>query len=268
MKQKNIFVLALDHRNSLRRLLNPNNPERVGDKEIIDWKKTALKGLLKPVSHVLVDPGVGLPALKDVGKGNKKLVLSIEKSGYTDQQGERLTELKYQVKELLELGADVIKLLVYYHPCAATASQQRRLVQKVAAECAKEGVDFLIEPKPYQLDEDEYDEPELVLQTARDLANLDIPISIYKTPYPGQGNCAEFDRVLNCPWVLLSGGDTFEIYREKLEDAVRHGCSGFAAGRALWQDFVKYSPEEWPDFFQTTARRRLEEIIQLVRKIS
>lgn len=40
------------------------------------------------------------------------------------------------------------------------------------------------------------------------------------------------------PWVLLTAGVTFEGFVDQLTVAVRHGCNGFMAGRAIWGDAV------------------------------
>jgi tagatose-1,6-bisphosphate aldolase len=84
--------------------------------ELVAAKVDILKTLVNMASGVLVDVKTGLPAYQLVDKAqNKPLVLAIEKSGYVEKEGERLTELAYTVSQLKKLGAQAIKLLIYFN---------------------------------------------------------------------------------------------------------------------------------------------------------
>jgi len=54
-----IAVLALDHRNNLRRALNPTHPELVSNNNLSSFKIEVTKVLAPHASAVLLDPEVG-----------------------------------------------------------------------------------------------------------------------------------------------------------------------------------------------------------------
>jgi tagatose-1,6-bisphosphate aldolase len=89
--------------------------------------------------------------------------------------------------------------------------------------------------------------PGLVIETARQITAL--PIDVLKAEFPAdiesepdEGRllelCRELDRASRLPWVLLSAGVGFELFRKQVEIACKAGASGFLAGRALWQEGV------------------------------
>ncbi|MBU0708977.1 DUF2090 domain-containing protein [Patescibacteria group bacterium] len=261
------LILALDHRSSLKKLLNLRYPEAVSNKELIAWKTTALKSLLPLVTHILVDPDSGLPALNTIGKADHKVILSIEESSYTENQGERLSRLKYSVKELKQLGADLVKLFLYFNPQAQTAKQQLALIEKVSADCQETGIPFLLEIIPYPVDgkDPSFDAQKTLLESINEISRLNYPVDIYKIGFPGDEGCRKVSEMLTSPWVLLSLGDEFIEYKNNLQTAIANGASGFAAGRSLWQDFTNWPIERWPEFFETTVKDRLRTIIDVVK---
>ena len=54
-----LSVMALDHRNNLRRALNPGAPETVAAAEMIAFKQQVTAALAPAASAVLLDPEVG-----------------------------------------------------------------------------------------------------------------------------------------------------------------------------------------------------------------
>jgi len=272
MNTHQYLILALDHRQSLKKLLAPHKPGSITAAELIRWKTIALQYLLPYVTHVLIDPEFGLPALQKIERKNTKVILSIEESGYQKIDGERLTRLKYTVEDHKKLGADMIKLLIYFNPRAKTAKHQKDLVQKISKDCQKHNLPFLLEVAPYSLEPSSGDAPRRgatpysVLEIAKEIMSLGCKIDIYKTAYPGDKNCNRLTKTLKIPWVLLSGGEEFPIYRKNLQTAMRGGAAGFAAGRTLWKDFIRRPREKWPEFFKKVAKTRLEEIVGIVKK--
>src|SRR5437667_377546 len=49
-------------------------------------------------------------------------------------------------------------------------------------------------------------------------------------------NCERLSRATKVPWVVLSAGADFNVFRGLVELACRGGASGFLAGRAIWKD--------------------------------
>jgi tagatose 1,6-diphosphate aldolase len=62
------------------------------------------------------------------------------------------------------------------------------------------------------------------------------------------------------PWVLLSGGDPYELFRDQVEIACEAGASGFLAGRALWRDYVAAPPVKRSKVIEETVRPRFREL--------
>ena len=78
--------------------------------------------------------------------------------------------------------------------------------------------------------------------------------------------CRELDKASRLPWVLLSAGVNFKLFKKEVTIASRAGASGFLAGRALWQESAKSgSREERMDFFKHTAAPRLKELAGIAR---
>ena len=86
------LMLALDHRGSFKKLINPQNVTVVSDDTVIQLKSEIIQALADQFSGVLIDEAWGLEACKEVCSV-KPFLLPLEKTGYTDEGGERITEL-------------------------------------------------------------------------------------------------------------------------------------------------------------------------------
>ena len=118
-------MLAIDHRGSFKKIINPQDPDSVTDEEVIGNKTAIIQALGDQLTGILVDVDWGLPALKKFGfTAVKPYLLAIEKTGYQEKNGERITELEYHVDQLKQMGAKGVKLLVYFNPFSPTATQQ------------------------------------------------------------------------------------------------------------------------------------------------
>jgi len=258
-----IAIAALDHRGSLKVNLHPEDPESTTDGEIMAWKKRMIELYKDRVSGLLIDPIYG-----------KKLVdttlvpgwmMSMEKTGYRGGKEARVTEIleDWSVAQAKELGAVAVKLLLYYDPeNMELARQQKETALKLSEECKREGMVYLLEPLSYLIEGKREDE---VLRIVRELA--DVPVDIYKSEYPGTRRaCEEISRIVRAPWVLLSAGMEYSQYKEALIVECQSGASGFAVGRALWQEFGNYEGEARERFFKEVASVRMNELIQIVEK--
>src|SRR3989344_6033106 len=95
------LMLALDHRGSFKKMMNPQNPDAVTDEQIISLKNEIIVALHTQFSGLLIDETWGLKACHEICQ-IKPFLLPLEKSGYTDQSGERITELEYSVSHIKE----------------------------------------------------------------------------------------------------------------------------------------------------------------------
>ncbi len=257
-----IKIAAFDHRDSLQKLIS---------KERMSEFKSICAELFSPYSTaILVDPEFGADAIKIAQGQNKGILLGREKSGYTDNPDGRETELyeNFTAMKLKEMGATAIKLLVYYNSDAKNAEEQIEIVKKVSAEAKEIDLPFLIEPITYPIDGHYYHQGDSIIKAVTDLKNH---CDILKLEYPVDPKIEDIENAIpyleqiseeiNIPWILLSRGMKFDHYKHALKIAKTSGCSGYAVGRAVWQEFSDFG--SWEDkvkFMKTVAVDRMKEI--------
>lgn len=278
-----IFVIcAMDHRGSLQKMLNEDNPRAISYKTMVSYKLDLCRFLAPHSSAVLLDPvyGAAQAIAKGVLPGSTGLLISMEATGYSGSANARLTQLLpgWSVEKAKRLGGQAVKLLLYYRPdLKAIASKQLELVRQLAEECLNYDVPFLVEPKTYPVTRAERDpkrfaqiKPELVIETARQVSSL--PIDVLKAEFPVDLNyeedegkvldlCRQLDKASQVPWVVLSAGVDFELFYKEVKFACQAGASGFLGGRALWQEATGMrSLSERRNFLKTVAGERLRHL--------
>jgi len=278
-------MCAIDHRGALKRALNEKNHDAVRYQDIVDFKLDLCQAVAPFASAILLDPeyGAGQAIAAGLLPGPKGLLISIEKTGYTGDSTARITELLpgWSVKKVKKMGASAVKLLIYFRPdLKDVASRQLDLVGRLADQCLKEDIAFLVEPVSYPVEEGGTSSKKfaeiksgLVIETARQITAL--PIDVLKAEFPADikfeqdegkllGLCQELNQASRLPWVLLSAGVDFKSFRKQVEIACKAGASGFLAGRALWQEGAQIrSRDERMRFFQNTAAPRLKELAEI-----
>jgi len=67
------------------------------------------------------------------------------------------------------------------------------------------------------------------------------------------------------PWIILSRGADYTLFKEQVLIASENGCWGFLAGRSLWQDYFDFNEEaDKEKFLKETLPSRFEEIRQII----
>jgi tagatose-1,6-bisphosphate aldolase len=229
------LMLALDHRESFKKILNPHEPQKVTDEEIIQAKKEILQTLTDDFSGFLIDPEYGLKALNQMDEKPKKpFLLSIEKSGYQEKDEERITQLQYSASQLKTMGASGVKLLIYFNPYVASAIQQLKTAAEVYKQCQEENLPLFLEIVTYYTESTLEKKGNLVIESLTKFLGFGIRADVFKLEYPKDSNsCKLISKILGrIPWILLSRGENFNVFKLQLEDAVLNGASGFLAGRA------------------------------------
>jgi tagatose 1,6-diphosphate aldolase len=230
----------------------------------------------------LLDPIYGVTQAISLGAlpGHTGLLVSIEETGYTTEGSARITKLlpDWGIGQVKKIGASAVKLLIYFRPdLKDVAASQVDLVARVAEECLAEDIPLLVEAVTYPVAEEKENptafakrKPELVIESARTLTSL--PIDIYKAEFPADMDyerdearlgmyCRELNEACQVPWVLLSAGAGFVLFRKQVEIASRAGASGFLAGRALWQEATGiHTRQDRKRFFDSITVRRFREI--------
>jgi tagatose 1,6-diphosphate aldolase len=250
-------------------MINPKNPEAVSKKNLELVKLKLSKIFSSQASGILLDPTYGRPAMNAI-KNKCGLLISLEESGYREIEGERLTLLikNFGPKEAKGLGADAVKLLIYFNPKAKTARRQKNLVKEVSEKCEEVGLPFVCEFLVYPLEEKDFEKErgKLILRSAKEISRLGI--DLLKTEFPGrieiddkeeiENSCKKLTRYSKVPWVLLSKGISFNQFKEQLRVSIEFGASGFVVGRALWQDY--FSPGQKESFLKKVCLKRLKEL--------
>ena len=189
---------------------------------------------------------------------------ALEQQGYEGSPYARQTTLltDWSVEKALRLGASGIKLLIFYHPDAGAATVRGdELVVSVVEDCKKYDIPLFLEPLGYPLDpaikvdSAEYAQgrPHITIETAKrlgalgpDVLKLQFPVDARHEPSEAvwRQTAEELAAACQTPWVLLSFGDPFDVFKAQLEVACRAGCSGFMAGRSVWREVITAAQSE------------------------
>ena len=275
-----ITALALDHRQNLRKA----NPAFISDQQLSSFKLDVTAGLASNATAVLLDPEVS--AAQAVAQhtipSNVGLVVAVESTGYTGDATARHAQIipGWNVEKAKRMGASAIKLLVYYHPDAATASEIEAFIAVIAEECKRHDLVLMLEPLSYSLEEDKKltsdEKRHVVVETAKRLTPLNV--DILKAEFPLEVNdtdeskwllaCQEISSASVVPWILLSAAVDYETFLRQVTVACRAGASGIAVGRAVWKEAVSMNREDRIGFLRTTALQRLLRLTSLCRALA
>ncbi len=294
---RNTFTcLALDHRQNLRRALGPSDPGAVSDADLTRFKLEVAAALADRSTAVLLDPEYS--AAQAVADGilppGTGLVVALESTGYGGDASARRSQVLpgWSAEKARRMGAEAVKLLVYYHPDAPTAGEIEAFVAQVAADCLRLDLALMLEPLSYslradrKLDSDE--KRRVVVETARrltlpgvDVLKAEFPLDVARgepldvardeplDPAAGADEsawepaCAEISSASRAPWILLSAAVDYETYTRQVAAACRAGASGIAVGRAVWQEAIGLDGAERARFLHEVARPRLERLSAL-----
>jgi tagatose 1,6-diphosphate aldolase len=269
-----IAALAIDQRSALRKLFakaSGRPAEEIPAELLINFKTHVSRILTPHASAILLDPEFGLPAA--AARAPKTgLLLAYEQTGYEKSVPGRLPRLLdgFSAAKIRSLGADAIKVLLYYSPFSAPAvnSQKSVWVERVGQECLAADVPFFLELVSY---DDEMDEkgrefarikPDVVVRSVQefckpryavDVIKIGVPVNMNfvqstqfangQSLYTRQEAAALFRRASDAcslPFIYLSEGVSNETFADALALAAESGSefSGVLCGRATWQDAV------------------------------
>ena len=273
-------VLALDHRQNLRRELRPDAPETVTYDEMVAFKRAVIRALAPVATGTLLDPEIGAAQAIDDGSMPDRagLLVAIEATGYLGPETARVSRVLegWSAEKVKRIGASAAKLLVYYHPEAPNATDQERFVSDVAEACRALDLALFLEPLSFSLVAGERLTGEarrrVVIETARRLSAIGGDILKAEFPYDAsiadrdawREACEELDAASAVPWVLLSGGVDETTFEAQVETACRAGASGVLVGRSVWAEAATMAAAERDAFLVTTGRDRLGRLVSLV----
>ncbi len=273
-------VLALDHRNNLRRMLGPDDPAAVTYERMVDVKRAIVRAIAGTASGILLDPELGAgPAVADgsllPGCG---LLVSVEETGYEGPSTARHSRLLpgWGVAQIKRMGADAVKLLLYYHPDAENAEDQERLLIEVAEWCADVDIPLFLETLSFALQDGETltDDArrEVVVRTARRLTALGGDVLKCEFPYDASVTdrtrwkeaCAELDEATAIPWAILSAGVDDATFEAQTEIACAAGASGVLVGRSVWKEGATMVGAERDAWLASVGVARMQRLVDIV----
>jgi len=276
-----IAMLALDHRQGLRKAMRPDASDTVADAEMSAFKLQLTAALAPAASAVLLDPEVGAAQCIAAGAlpGRIGLVAAIEATGYTGDSKARQSRILpgWSVAKAKRMGASAVKLLVYYHPNSPTAVNIENLSRQVAEECAQQDIVYFLEPLSYSLDTSRkklasYEKRQVVIETARrlvvpgvDVLKAEFPLDVAETSDEAvwAEACTELSQASAAPWVLLSAAVDYDTYLRQVTIACQNGASGVAVGRAVWKEAVELTGPNRAEFLQRLACQRMARVTAL-----
>jgi len=267
-----LSLLALDHRNNLRKALRPDSPGEVPDPELTAFKVEAAAALAGEATAVLLDPELGAAQAIASGAlpGDRGLIVALERTGYGGPAHARESRLlpNWGAGKVRRMGASGAKLLVYYHPASTMARAIEELVASVAEECAREDLPLMLEPLVYN------PSPggdrltgsarrDAVVETARRLTIGGV--DLLKSEFPADSvadsdwseACRELSDASAAAWIILSAAVDFDTFLRQAEAACAAGASGVAVGRAVWNEAAPLTGEARAAFLRGEARRRM-----------
>lgn len=279
-------MIAMDQRGSLQKMLHPENPKAASYAEMERVKLGVTEALAPHASGYLLDPeyGVGPAIHRFVLPGRTGLLVSLETSGYEKKGNWRLTTLLegWNEEKIKRLGASAAKLLIFFNPDAPreVVDHQVKIVRAVADECRRLDLAFVCEPMSYPVDESEEEfanhKADTIVRTAEALSPLGL--DLLKAEFPGdpkvtrnpeelRKNCERLSRATKVPWVVLSAGAEFDVFRGLVELACRGGASGFLAGRAIWKDaFKEKTFDKQMEYVRTQGVKNFQALADLAHR--
>lgn len=270
-----IAAAAMDQRGSLQKSLAAAKgvDAKAITFDMMSEFKTAVVSILTPhASAILLDTEFGLPAAAARAK-NAGLLLAYEKSGYDNTQPGRLPDLlpELSVLRIKELGADAVKILIYYTPFddSKVNDIKHAFIERIGAECEDVQIPFFLEFVGYDPkggDEKGLEfakqKPQIVLESMKefskprykvDVLKVEVPVNAEyvegSSVYKGQSAYTRAEAlehyrkaadVTSLPFIYLSAGVGNAQFTESLAMATEAGTpfSGVLCGRATWKEGI------------------------------
>lgn len=281
-------ILAFDHRQSFIKMIHPKSPGETSYKDIVTAKSDVVRALAPHASAVLLDPlySAAQTIANGALPGSTGLIVAVEETGYSGSPDARVCSLLtgWSVEKIKRMGADGVKLLVYYHPHAGEVSERlEQLTAEVIQACRREDIALFLEPVSYSIDrqvdkkspEFAAQRPGLIAEIARRLGSfgpevlkLEFPVDVTfdRKETNWKRACEAVSEASPCPWTVLSAGVDFELFTQQVEIACQSGASGCIAGRALWKEGIPLPLDERKIWLRKVASRRLDILSEITSK--
>ncbi len=271
-------ILALDHSDALKRVMNPASPQTVTTEQMIAFKRQVVAALAPEASGILLDPIYGAAqAISGGYLGGAGLLVELEKADYQLEPMPLGVEILpgWSVARIKRMGAEGVKLFFYYNADAPElAGKQDALLRQVVADCADHDIPLYAEPILYPIGEtdsvyvEQYTRRQI--ESSRRIDALGADVLKLEFPVPAarladeslcRDACAQVSATVDAPWVLLSAGVSFDAFCRQVEIACAAGASGYIVGRAVWGEAALIADEgERQRWLDTVGRERMQRL--------
>lgn len=287
--EEGIFtVLAFDHRRSFVKMVDPDAKKPATYAQVVAAKLDVIETLSPLASAVLLDPIYGAPQsiARDVLPAKTGLLVAVEKTGYSGKSTARVSKLlpDWGVAQIKKMGADAVKLLIYYHPDSGELTKkQENLTSRIVQLCREHDIAFFLEAVSYSIDP-KYDKnskgfaderPALITRLVKRLSALEPDVLKIEFPVDANHNqdqkfwleaCQSISEVSSCPWTVLSAGVDFLVFEQQVITACQAGASGFIGGRAIWKEGIPMQPHDRKKWLENVAQKRMNQLVRIAEE--
>lgn len=265
-------VIAMDQRNTLRRMYAAVGIDDPTPDELTDIKADVVQALAPAASAFLLDPTFGVPALARIANTDGFGVLVAaepESRGNWNGEPRASRDPDQSAAWVRAQGGSAVKFLIQVRADRPVVPGEPDLtaealdvIGQVVEDCRAAGVPSVIENLVYPLPGEEELTParraDAIIESARALD--DLGPDLLKLEYPGDpASCRRLAEAISAPWAVLSAGVDFDVFTDVLRIACDEGgASGFIAGRAVWKDAVGMERSERQAHLADEGLRRLE----------
>jgi len=262
-------MIAIDQRTPLMQpIARKRGVSEAAYDDIAEVKVAIVRHLSQHASAMLLDPNFAYPRCAEHLSPAVGLCLSLEHHVTKNTGQGRLSRTipSWSVRQTRRIGADAVKLLVWYRPDAdaSVREHQQAFVRAIGRECREHDIVLLLELLIYPLPADApgflaANRARLVQASMRDFSQPEFGVDVYKLEPPGPlrdipdpdgAGAAELQRAYDDlgklatrPWVLLSAAASPADFQRSLAYACRAGASGYLCGRAIWQTAFEHFPD-------------------------
>lgn len=297
-----VAAAAMDQRGSLRKSIGAARGTEASEQDLTRFKELVTDTLTRFASAILLDPEYGLPAASK--RKQAGLLLAYEKTGYDTKVEGRLPDLLdvWSVRRLKAVGADCVKILLYYSPFERPAINEAKQawVERIGDECVSQDIPFFLELVGYDCSgkgekTEEYarQKPSIVGGSMQEFGKDQYAVDVLKVEVPVETSFVEgmqafkgvsaytrseamqcFRDVESCsdkPYIYLSAGVTNPIFVETLELAAEAGShfSGVLCGRATWNDGIaiygQKGEEAFSEWLETKGVSNIQKVNETLK---
>ena len=279
-------VLALDQSNSFKKALRAmhekaGKPAEPTFDEILGVKLEMVKALSPYSSALLLDVIYGARQAPATFSNPKTVGLILRSEASRDAGIPGEYEAGWSVEKIKLMGSAAVKLLVYMDTeDKEYTKKQMKFVEQVSKDCARWDILLMTEELSFPRKGEDKNTPSYKARKVKNImesTKLIGPLTdILKLEFPANmkddsdaqitDNLGKLNEAAIRPWVLLSAGEKFDLFVKQVEMAMKAGCAGYMAGRAIFNEYFEQTagPEARAKFLATTGVDRMKTLNKVI----